>query len=280
MEHFVGKTINNYTILEYIGKGGHGAVFRAQHPDKARDVALKVLLPEHTKDDELIQRIRIEAEIIRDLQHPNIVSLIDTWDDEQGIWMVMPWIGGGDLRNYMENHGAMPPTKLSEIVKQICNALDAAHEKQIIHRDIKPDNILLDTEGNAYLTDFGIAKRMGYSAITSMGVVMGSPDYLSPEQIMGYEISARTDIYALGITMYELLAGRHPFSDEKSKVKLMMKMVQEPLPPLENVNISSELLQLLNELVQQATDKTADKRHENVLALAQHFSEIIANAET
>lgn len=206
MQDLVGKIFHDYEILAFVGKGGHGAVYRAKSPKVEQEVALKVLLQKHAADDELIKRIHIEAEIIRDLQHPNIVTLIDTWEDENGLWMVMPWLGGGDLRDYIEKYGAMPPERLSPILNQVCNALEAAHEKQIIHRDLKPDNILLDEAGNAYLTDFGIAKRMGHSAITSMGVVMGSPDYLSPEQIMGYEISRRTDVYALGITIYELLA--------------------------------------------------------------------------
>lgn len=277
MEQLVGTTVNDYTVLEFVGKGGHGAVYRAQHPNIEQDVALKVLLPEHATDEELMKRIHIEAEIIRDLQHPNIVTLLDTWEDENGIWLVMPWLAGGDLRDYLEKNGAMPPERLNGIVDQICSALDATHQQQIIHRDLKPDNILLDSEGNAYLTDFGIAKRMGYSAITSMGVVMGSPDYLSPEQIMGYAISPRTDVYAMGITIYELLAGHHPFSDEKSKVKLMMRLVQEPLPPLDNEDIPPELAEPLNELIQRSTAKDAAQRHENILSLAEHFDEIFAS---
>jgi serine/threonine-protein kinase len=275
MENLIGKIFHNYEILAFVGKGGHGAVYHAKKPDE-QDVALKVLLPEHAEDDDLIKRIRIEAEIIHDLNHPHIVTLIDTWDDDNGIWLVMPWIGGGDLRTYIETNGAMPPQQFNPILEQICSALEAAHEKQIVHRDLKPDNILLDEAGNAYLTDFGIAKRMGYSTITSMGVVMGSPEYLSPEQIMGYEISPRTDIYALGITIYELLAGHHPFVGEKNKVKLMMKMVQQDLPSLDNDNIHPELSHHLDTLIQRATDKKAENRYENASALAAHFREIIS----
>jgi serine/threonine-protein kinase len=138
---------------------------------------------------------------------------------------------------------------------------------------LKPDNIVLDENGDAYLTDFGIAKRMGYKAITSMGVVIGSPNYLSPEQIMGETVSPRTDVFALGFTIYELLAGLHPFDGIKNRVQLMMAMIQQDVPPI--LGLDPAISDDLNELVQRATHKQQDKRYPTASALSRHFSEIV-----
>lgn len=268
-----GQTVNDYVLEAIVGQGGHGAVYRASRPETNETVAIKVILPQHISDEKLMDRIRIEADIIRDLRHPHIVQLHDHWEDANGVWMVMPWIDGGDLRQHLEQHGPLAVEHMETILDQISNALDAAHAAQIVHRDIKPENILQDSNGRVYLTDFGIAKRLGHRAITSAGVVMGSPYYLSPEQIMGYEITGRTDIYGLGITVFELLTGYHPFSDIKSQVQLMMKLVQEPLPPL--VAIRPELPEAVNDLIQRATAKDASKRYPSASSMARHFQEIV-----
>src|SRR5688572_21139064 len=147
--------VRDYQVTAYVGKGGHGAVYRAELVKTGAIVAIKVLLPQHSEDLELAQRLEQEAEIIRDLRHPHIVPLLETWKDNLGIWLVMPWLGGGDLRDYLKEKGAMKPEALSVLLQQICSALDAAHAAHIIHRDFKPDNILLDDAGVAYLSDFG-----------------------------------------------------------------------------------------------------------------------------
>jgi serine/threonine protein kinase len=273
MTEMIGRTVRLYEITNFVGKGGHGAVYRALHKDTGKPVAVKVILPEHEEDKTLLVRFQQEAEIIRDLRHPHIVRLHDYWQDADGIWIVMQWIGGGDLRKYLEETGKMPPTALAKILKQITGALDETHAADIIHRDLKPDNIVLDENGDAYLTDFGIAKRMGYKAITSMGVVIGSPNYLSPEQIMGETVSPRTDVFALGFTIYELLAGLHPFDGIKNRVQLMMAMIQQDVPPI--LGLDPAISDDLNELVQRATHKQQDKRYPTASALSRHFSEIV-----
>jgi len=273
MTEMIGRHIRSFEILDFVGKGGHGAVYRARDSKSNRIVALKVMLPEHEEDDTLIERFRREAQIIRELRHPHIVGLVDYWQDDEGVWVVMDWLGGGDLRDYIDEYGAMPPKDLVPLLKQVASALHAAHAADIIHRDLKPDNIVLDEDGKAYLTDFGIAKRKGYTALTSVGMVMGSPSYLSPEQIMGEEISPRTDIYALGFTIYELLTGEHPFADIKNQIQFMMALVQKDVPLLEN--LPEAIAADLNALIQRATHKQADQRYPTAAALARHYAEIV-----
>lgn len=276
MVDLIGKTVRDYQVSSFVGKGGHGAVYRAEHLTTGTQVAIKVLLPEHSEDVELAKRLLQEAEIVRELRHPHIVPLLERWQDAQGLWLVMPWLAGGDLHDYLKKQGAMRPAILSPILSQIGSALDAAHAAEIIHRDLKPDNILLDAAGVAYLSDFGIAKRKNYGAITSVGMVVGSPNYLSPEQIMGEEISNRTDIYALGITIHELLAGMHPYHDTASRLQLMMKLVQQSLPPLTDREIPAEYLDDINGLIQRCTAKNPKDRYITASSVAYHFQEIIS----
>lgn len=273
MDNMIGRTVRTYEITDFVGKGGHGAVYKAVHTRNGEKVAVKVILPEHEEDSTLLVRFQQEAEIIRDLRHPNIVHLHEFWQDEEGIWVVMQWLGGGDLREYLEKYGKMQPKMLAKILEQIAGGLDEAHAADIIHRDLKPDNIVLDDNGDAYLTDFGIAKRIGYTAITSMGVVVGSPNYLSPEQIMGETISGRTDVFALGFTIYEMLTGTHPFDNIKNRIQLMMAMMQQDIPPI--TTLDPQICDDVNELIQRAANKQADKRYPTASALARHFSEIV-----
>ena len=275
MADLTGTIVRDYQVTAFIGKGGHGAVYRAEHMKTGQTVAIKVLLPEHSEDADLAKRLLQEAEIVRELRHPHIVPLLETWHDKQGLWLVMQWIGGGDLRDFVQKNGSMQPAALSPILGQICSALDAAHAAQIIHRDLKPDNILLDDAGIAYLSDFGVAKRKNYGAITAIGTVVGTPNYLSPEQIMGEEITNRTDIYALGITIHELLAGIHPYHDTVSHLQLMMKLVQQNLPPLTDREIPAELVNEINGLIQRCTAKNPKDRYITASSVAYHFQEII-----
>lgn len=273
MQEMLGRTVRSYEIKAFVGKGGHGAVYRAYDSQSNQDVAIKVILPELEEDATLLERFQREAEIIRDLRHPHIVRLVEFWKDDEGMWVAMQWLGGGDLREFLEKKGKMPPKDLARILHQVADALDAAHAADIIHRDLKPDNIVLDEAGNAYLTDFGIAKRMGYKAITSMGIVVGSPNYLSPEQIMGEKVSPRTDVFALGYTIYELLTGEHPFNSIKNRVMLLMAMMQQDVPPI--TSLEPAICDDINLLLQRATSKTVDERYPTASALARHYSEIV-----
>lgn len=273
MDDLIGLTLHdNYTIQNFVGKGGHGMVYRAYHDMTKEQVAIKVILPEHADNKNLLQRLRIEAEIIRDLRHPNIIKFVDSWEDARGVWMVMKWIGGGSLRQILDDYGALSTEQLVPLLISISSALDAAHAAQIVHRDIKPENILLDENDRPYLTDFGVAKRLGYQAITSMGVVLGTPKYLSPEQLLGADVSPRTDVYGLGITLFELLAGQHPLEHVASRMQMMMLLAEGKIPPVTSINPTLD--NRFDALIQRATAKNPADRYPTASSLAWHFKEI------
>lgn len=277
MTELIGKRIRDYEIKTYIGAGGHGTVYKALNLSSETDVALKIMHTELLDDKTMVQRLLQEAEIISELEHPNIVPLIESWQDEDGIYIVMPWLSGGDLRNYINTGRTADPHILSRILTQICDALHVAHTIAIVHRDIKPENILLDEDGNAYLSDFGFAKRMDNSvAITTVGDVVGTASYLSPEQILGYDIGITTDIYALGIMIHEMLDGVHPYAEIRSRVKLMLQLVQGDLPELKNQYLSDSELEQINALIAQCTAKNPDERYTTVAKVAQDFAGIIS----
>lgn len=265
----IGQTVRDYRIDEQIGRGGHGVVFRALHVPTERIVAVKVLLPEYLEDPKMAERLELEASIVRELKHPSIVHYEDSWQDDYGVWLVMRYFGGGSLRELMAKHQPVPLDLVARITGQIVEALECAHAAGIVHRDMKPDNIILDEDGNAYLTDFGIAKRLGYKAITSMGVVMGSPAYLTPEQILGAEISARTDIFSLGMTLYEVLSGQHPFGQIKGQVQLMMMLLQTDVPPLSREDIPPAVAAV----IAKALSRDVMARYESVNAFWQAWRE-------
>ncbi len=267
-----GQVIRGYEILEKIGEGGQGAVYRARHTILKRMVAIKIIRPDLADDSETIQRFQIEIRIVTNLNHPYIVPLLDHWRDDDGIYIASQFMGGGSLRASLRREGPWTPARAADMLDRLADALECAHESQIVHRDIKPDNILLDDGGNVYLTDFGIAKRLNADRITLSYVQLGSPAYLSPEQILNRGVSARTDIYMLGLTLYETLVGAHPFP-ESTNMKLMLKQVRDPLPFLhERASLLNYGLAVaLDSIIQKATAKDSDERFESVTEFADAF---------
>ena len=276
MSDLSGQTIDNYHLAEIIGKGGHGTVYKGWDIETRQTVAVKVMLAKHVEDQIMVHRLQQEAGIIRDLRHPNIVPLIESWEDENGVCLVMPWIDGEDLRGLLNRKNRLSPPELSSILTQICGALDATHAAQIIHRDIKPENILIDRFGKAYLTDFGFAKRKDdHSFSTTAGVIIGSTNYLSPEQISGETISNRTDIFAIGILIFEMLAGRHPFHESSTRMQVLMQLVNEDLPVLQSIgNLAQFRVERINDLIARCTDKSPDNRYLTASSVAYHFAQI------
>ncbi len=246
------RVVKGYQIRETISSGGFGVVYRAYQPVVDREVAVKVILPQHANQPEFIRRFEAEAHLVARLEHLHIVPLYDYWRDEDGAFLVMRYIRGGSLGDVLQN-GALPPELVARIAEQLGSALAAAHRQGVIHRDIKPDNILLDEDANAYLTDFGIAKITGLSRITADEGIAGSLQYISPEQISGEAVSPQTDIYGLGVVLYEALAGKHPFAGA-SPSDLIFKHLQEPLPDL------SGFKPAVNDVLQKATRKDPAER--------------------
>lgn len=275
MSNLIGQNIRNYHLAEVIGSGGHGTVYKGWDTQTHNTIAIKVMLSKHIKDEIVVQRLHQEADIIRDLRHPHIVPLIESWDDEHGVCLVMPWIDGEDLRRLMQRKPELSPREITAILTQICSALDATHAAGIIHRDIKPENILLDSYGTAYLSDFGFAKRKDNNTFsTTAGVIVGTAYYLSPEQITESELSNRTDIFAIGIMIYEMLTGKHPFGETNSRVKILMYLLKEDMPLIERGDIPEHKLKQINMLIARCTAKNPDERYLTASSVAYHFAQI------
>lgn len=273
-------TIQGYELLERVGAGGFGAVYRAYQSTIGREVAVKVILPPYANQPSFIRRFEIEAQLVARLEHLHIVPLYDYWRDPEGAYIVMRWLRGGSLAESLEG-GAFDLESASLLLDQVASGLTAAHNQQIVHRDLKPSNILLDEDGNAYLADFGIAmdlRRTGGSdngrkerhPINSRSEerIHGSIQYLSPEQLLGQATTPQCDIYSLGVTLYEMLSGQHPFPGLNS-VQQLYKHIDEPLPMIETLD--PEVSQSVNEVIQKATAKNPKQRFKDPLVMAATF---------
>lgn len=227
-----GAVANRYAVSAQIGRGGMATVWRAHDTVLERDVALKRLRPSLMDDAESAERFRREAETVARLTHPGLVRLLDRGEDEEGPFLVMELVDGEDLKARIRREGALDPHEAARICAEVARALDHAHRHGIVHRDIKSQNVLLSGDGHAKLTDFGIARLMETHAdagLTRTGMLVGSSDYLAPEQAEGRPVDGRTDVYSLGIVLWECLTGRLPFPGE-SFLAIAMRHVTDPLP--------------------------------------------------
>ncbi len=219
-----------YRVLDRLGSGGMADVYCAEDTQLGRQVALKLLYRRFAEDAEFVERFRREASSAAGLQHPNIVGVFDRGEWDGTYYIAMEYLKGHTLKQLVREHGAMPPDLAIDITIQVLRAAKFAHKRGVVHRDIKPHNVILDEEGRAKVTDFGIA-RAGASDMTETGSIMGTAQYLSPEQAQGQPVSPRSDLYSIGVMLYELLTGRVPF-DAESPVTIALKHVsEEPLPP-------------------------------------------------
>src|SRR5215813_8018733 len=217
MDTLTSRTVKGYELREQVGAGGFGAVYHAYQPSVGREVAVKVILPQHANQPDFIRRFEVEAQLIARLEHPHIVPLYDYWRDPDGAYLVMRWLNTS-LRSAIQN-GPWSVESAARLLDQMSAALTVAHRDGIIHRDIKPDNILLDEDENAYLADFGIAKDLAVGNTTEEGAMVGSPAYITPEQIKGELVTPRADIYSLGLVMYEILVNEKAYPDATTPVE-------------------------------------------------------------
>ena len=269
MEVLNEQTVKGYELKECLGEGAYGAVYRALQPQVGREVAIKVILPEFANRPEFIRRFEAEAQLVAQLEHMNIVPLYDYWREPDGAYLVMRLMKGGSLADSLRESGLWEPMKAAKLVDQIAAALDAAHQQGVVHRDLKPANILLDESGNAYLSDFGIAKELGAEVgLTQTGAIVGTPAYITPEQVQSQTVTPQTDIYALGVVLYELLTGEHPFADAPTGT-LIIKHVNEPLPMLREKR--PELPVEVDQVIQKATAKDPAARFPDTLTMAADF---------
>jgi eukaryotic-like serine/threonine-protein kinase len=207
-----------YRILGLLGVGGMGVVYRAHDDELDVDVAVKVLRPDLGQNPEWIERFRRETLLAREVTHPHVVRIHDIGESEGLRFLTMSYVEGRSLQDVLDKDGPLPPPQAAGVVRQLAAALQQAHDAGVVHRDLKPGNVLLDAEGNAYITDFGVARSLDRRGITREGAVVGTLDYLSPEQVMGAAVDGRSDLYALGILFYEMLTGELPFEGSASEV--------------------------------------------------------------
>ena len=258
----INRTLDNrYTILERIGGGGMADVYRAHDKLLDRSVAVKVLRSQFTSDDEFVTRFRREAQAAARLSHPNIVNIYDVGCDEDIYYIVMEYISGETLKERIERAGQLPIESSVRIALEIAEALEHAHQNGLVHCDIKPHNILTTKSGRIKVTDFGIARAVTSATMTHTGTIIGSVHYFSPEQAKGAAVGAKSDIYSLGVVMYEMLTGTVPFNGE-TPISIALKHLQEEPRPLRESN--PEVPPLVEAIVLKAMAKEPDQRFEDI----------------
>ncbi|MCF6137058.1 Stk1 family PASTA domain-containing Ser/Thr kinase [Pseudalkalibacillus berkeleyi] len=258
----IGRRISDrYKILEIIGDGGMAVVYKAEDLILDRFVAVKVLRSEYSTDDDFIRRFRREAESATSLNHPNVVNILDVGEEDLTHFIVMEYVEGRTLKQIIREEGPLSSERTVEIMKQISSAIAHAHEHHIVHRDIKPHNILIDKRGNAKVTDFGIALAATSATITHTNSVLGSVHYFSPEQARGGIANNKSDIYSLGVVLYEMTTGRLPFSGE-SAVSVALKHLQDQFPEPKLIN--PDIPQSIENIIMKAMAKDPNKRFDSV----------------
>lgn len=231
MADLSGQTLGKYQLIERLGRGGMATVYRAYQPGMDRFVAVKVMHPQYADDASFIERFRREARVVGTLRHPHIVQVIDFDVQDEEYYMVMEYVETETLKNYLQKHGAMPISQALSVARKLADALAYAHANGMLHRDVKPANVLWSKTGEPILTDFGIAKLAGATGLTASGAAVGTPAYMSPEAGRGEQVDERTDVYSLGVMLYEMLSGELPY-DADTPYAVILKHINDPLPPL------------------------------------------------
>ncbi|HVY45635.1 MAG TPA: protein kinase [Minicystis sp.] len=296
VDPLIGAVVGDrYRVVSRIGVGGMGAVYRAEHTMMRKDLAIKVLLPEFGGKDEFVRRFEREAESASRLQHPNIITVTDFGRTAEGsLFLAMEFLAGESLSSVIKA-GPVPRARALHVIRQILRGLDHAHAAGIVHRDLKPDNIMLvERDGQAdvvKILDFGIAKvtepfsgtgqnrATGATALTQAGMIFGTPEYLSPEQALAEVVDARADIYAAGVILFEMLAGRKPFESD-DKVKLISMHLAHAPPRLREANPNVDVPVALEQVVLQALEKSRDNRFLSAEAFLQALDDAEALAES
>jgi serine/threonine-protein kinase len=272
MDSLIGRRLGQYEILAKLGAGGMATVYRARQISVDRDVAIKIIRPDLIEEVGFAERFQREARTIASLSHLHILKVFDYGQENNLAYLVMELLEGGSLSRLLREHGPLLPTQAARMVDQIGQALDYAHERGVIHRDLKPDNVLLDNAQNCFLTDFGIAKLLNETTrITRTGLVMGTPAYMAPELWSGQAADARTDIYALGVILYEMLVGKSPFVAD-TPFRVMHMHIYEPLPPASTKNPT--VPQGTDEVLAKALHKDREQRFISAGILAAAFQSV------
>ena len=265
---------NRYEMIENVGNGGMATVYRAKDHVLNRDVAVKVLRDEFTTDDEFVKRFNAEAQSAASLAHPNIVSVYDVGSEGDVHYIVMEMIKGKTLKEIINEDGALSWKWSLNVAIQIASALETAHKNKIIHRDIKPHNIIITEDGIAKVTDFGIAKAVSNSTITAFGTTIGSVHYFSPEHARGGYTDAKSDLYSLGVVLYEMVTGEVPFNAD-TPVSVALKHMQED--PQEPIEINPKIPEAVNKIIMKAMQKDVNLRYQNATEMLKDLSLALKN---
>jgi serine/threonine protein kinase len=259
----VGDVIAGYRLDELAGRGGMGVVFRATHIALERQGAVKLIAPELAANDEFRQRFQRESRLAASIDHPHVIPIFDAGDEQGQLYVAMRFVEGTDLAALIAGQGSLAPTQAAEVIAQVGDALDAAHERGLVHRDVKPANVLLESRRSgyhAYLTDFGLVKAVGAASgvLTRTGHWLGTPDYAAPEQILGGEVDARTDVYALGCMLYQAITGKPPFERDNDVAKMYAHLSVAP-PTLSTARPG--VREGLDEVIRTALAKSPEERY-------------------
>jgi tRNA A-37 threonylcarbamoyl transferase component Bud32 len=274
MATLVGTQLSGrYRLDEKIGAGGMSTVYRARDMTLERDVAVKLMHREIAADSDHLERFRREARAVAQLSHPYIVNVIDAGEDAGRPYIVFEYVQGETLKNRIRRLGRLPVAEAVAYAVEIARALGYAHQRHIVHRDVKPQNVLIDVEGSAKVTDFGIARTLDQEGLTADGRVLGTTDYVSPEQALGHKVTGQSDLYSLGIVLFEMLTGEVPFKGE-NQVAVAMKHVRDTLPDVQTLR--PEVSSALAAVLERATAKDLHQRYADDLELIADLEDVLA----
>jgi eukaryotic-like serine/threonine-protein kinase len=262
-----------FRLEEQVGSGGMSSVYRAFDPTLERHVAIKLMHRDISSDADQLERFRREARAVAQLSHPHVVTVIDAGEDDGNPFIVFEYVEGETLKDRIRRLGRLPVAEAVAYAVEIGRALECAHDHMLVHRDVKPQNVLIDPDGRAKVTDFGIARSLEAQGLTATGRVLGTTDYVSPEQALGQEVTAQSDIYSLGIVLYEMLTGEAPFQAD-TQVAVAMKHVREPLPDVQRRR--PEISAALAAVVERSTAKETRNRYATVAEMVHDLEEVLA----
>ncbi|MCA8926073.1 MAG: serine/threonine protein kinase, partial [Planctomycetes bacterium] len=273
----VGRRIGDYEVLSELGQGGMGLVFHGRHVQLGQAVAIKSLHTGLTSNPSARERFVREAQALARLNHPNIIALLNFINDDSGCYIIMEYAEGEDLEAKVQRMGLVPPAECLPWFVQACRALSYAHQQGVIHRDIKPSNIFIHPSGQTKLLDFGTAKLIDGKRLTQQGMTLGTVIYMSREQVLGETLDARSDVYSLGVTLYETVTGQLPFNDDNERQLVVKIAKEEPVPPRQHC---AALDPKLEAVILKALAKDREQRYQTAAEFEAALTELMAGVQT